>query len=108
MPLSSREVAGETVCVDEGGVRAKVACGHAGCEGLHVREHAVAGKGHEEGVEAAERREWGVGVEEEVGEAAEVSGRGGGSRDGGEEAGDRNGQGHRAKSYVAVGIAVVE
>jgi hypothetical protein len=108
MPLSSREVAGETVGVDEGGIRAKVACGHPGCEGLHVREHAVASKGHEEGVEAAERGEWGVGVEEEVGEAAEVSRRGGGSRDGGEETGDRNGQGHGAESYGTVGIAEVE
>lgn len=107
MPLSSREVAGEAVGVDEGGVRAKVARGHAGCEGLHVREHAVAGKGHEEGVEAAKRGQWGVGVEEEAGEAAEVSGRGGGSGDGGEEAGDRNGQGHDAESYGAVGIAEV-
>lgn len=72
MPLGSREVAGEAVGIDKGGVRAKVARGHAGCEGLHVREHAVAGERHEEGIEAAERGEWGVGGEEEVGEAAEV------------------------------------
>ena len=107
MAFGGGEVAGEAVGVDEGGVCAEVASGHAGREGLHVREHAVAGEGHEESVEAAERGQRGVGVEEEVGEAAEVGGRGGGGGDSGEEAGGRNGQGHGAESYGAVGIAVV-
>lgn len=55
MLLRGGDVAGEAVGVDEGGVRAEVAGGHAGGEGLHVREHTVACEGHEEGVEAAER-----------------------------------------------------
>lgn len=107
MPLGGGEVAGEAVGVYEGGVRAEVARRHAGREGLHVREHAVAGEGHEEGVEAAERGEWGAGGQEEVGEAAEVRRRGGGSGNGREDAGDRNGQGHCAAGYGVVGIAVV-
>lgn len=73
--LGGGEVAGEAVCVDEGGVGAEVAGGHAGGERLHVREHAVAGERHEEGVEAPDGGRWRGGGEEEVGEAAEVGGR---------------------------------
>jgi len=106
--LGGGEVAGEAIGVDEGGVGVEVAGGHAGGERLHVREHAVAGERHEEGVETPDGRQRRRGGDEEVGEAAEVSGRGGGGGDGGEETGQRRGRGrgHRAVSYgVAAGIA---
>lgn len=82
MPLGGGEVAGEAVRVDEGCVRVKVERGHAGREGFHVRKHALARESHQKGVEAAEWGEWSGGGEEEVGEAAEVGGRGGGRGDG--------------------------
>lgn len=106
--LGGGEVAGEAVGVDEGGVGVEVAGGHAGGERLHVREHAVAGKRHEEGVEAPDGGRRRGGGEEEVGEAAEVGGRGGGGGDGREETGERRGRGrgHRAVTYgAAAGIA---
>jgi len=106
--LGGGEVAGEAIGVDEGGVGVEVAGGHAGGERLHVREHAVAGERHEEGVETPDGGQRRRGGDEEVGEAAEVSGRGGGGGDGGEETGQRRGRGrgHRAVSYgVVAGIA---
>lgn len=92
MALGPGEVASEAVGVDEGGVGSEVACGHASGERLHVREHAVAGECHEEGVEAPDGGYRRVGGEEDVREAAEVSGRGGGGGDGSEETGEHRGR----------------
>lgn len=108
MALGGGEVASVAIGVDEGGVGVEVADRHAGGERLHVREHAVAGERHEEGVEAPDGGRRSGGGEEEEGETTEVSGRGGGGGYGGEETGQRlgRGRGHRAVSYgVAAGIA---